>query len=449
MDMEERRLSHSTPIRPEYAEQFHCIGSACEDTCCQGWSIPIEKKGYEQYVNLPIGPLRKLIQENLVVIPPDATCPKPAPYAAIKMDADNQCPMLNQEKLCSIQVAYGADYLSHTCAIYPRIVNSVNGVKEMALTLSCPEAARLVLLHPGLLDRSAASQDGPLIASIPANPVENAFSPRAWFWSIRDAALTLIQNRNYPLWQRMFLLGVFSRRLDSISKGELLRPVPDFLRDFQVSVASGSLLPAMETLPVDRKAQLDVVLQLAGMLLHRSNVRPRFIACIEAFTSGIGNGPQATLDSLAANYALAHDRHYTPFFDRHPHILENYLINTVFRCHFPLGKAGAKPELMPDMTKEFALLTAQFALMKGLLIGVAGHYRESFSETHVVDTIQAAAKHFEHHPEFLNQAHALLVESQMDGARGLAILLRNTGPSAPKSGIPAVHVPGPQAVVPA
>ena len=34
-------------IRPFYAENFHCIGSACEDTCCRGWSVPIEKATYE------------------------------------------------------------------------------------------------------------------------------------------------------------------------------------------------------------------------------------------------------------------------------------------------------------------------------------------------------------------------------------------------------------------
>ena len=79
----------------------------------------------------------------------------------------------------------------------------------------------------------------------------------------------------------------------------------------------------------------------------------------------------------------------------------------------------------PSMAREYALLTAQFALMKGLLIGVAGCHREAFSADHVVHTVQSASRHFEHHPDFLNQAHALLVESQMDGARGLAILLRN------------------------
>jgi len=77
------------------------------------------------------------------------------------------------------------------------------------------------------------------------------------------------------------------------------------------------------------------------------------------------------------------------------------------------------------------------------MIGVAGFHRERFSTEHIVHTVQAASKHFDHHPEFLGRAHALLVESRMDGARGLAILLRNPGPSAAVPVTSAIHVPEP------
>jgi lysine-N-methylase len=199
----------------------------------------------------------------------------------------------------------------------------------------------------------------------------------------------------------------------------------------------------METLPTDNALQLDVVLKLAGMLLSHSNTLPRFSDCVRAFTTGIGNGPEATLESLAANYALAHDRFYAPFFERHPHILENYLINTIVRCQFPL-REGTQTGARPSMAHGYALLTAQFALMKGLLIGVAGAHREAFSTEHVVHTVQSASRHFEHHPHFLTQAHALLVESQMDGARGLAVLLRNTHTAATRAAL-AASTPVPQA----
>jgi lysine-N-methylase len=265
------------------------------------------------------------------------------------------------------------------------------------------------------------------------------------FQRIRASVLGLVQMRSYPLWQRLFLIGLLCRRLDAIERGELQKSVPEFLGDFEAAVGAGTLRPAMETLPVDRPAQLDVVLRLAGMLLHRSNVSPRFAECAQAFAAGIGNGPGATLESLTKQYTRAHDFWYEPFFRHHPHMLENYLVNTILRCRFPFGREGAEVGAEPRRTQEFAKLVAQFALIRGLLIGVAGFHGATFSTAHVVSTVQSAAKHFEHHPEFLKLAYELLLESRMDGARGMAILLRNKGPENEQAELRTAPVPGSRA----
>ena len=422
-----------------YAERFHCIGSACEDTCCRGWKVPVDQAAYAKYDGLPAGPLRTLIDASMLLSPEGG---KTASFATIRMNEANECPLLTEERLCRIHVEYGEELLPHTCATYPRIVHRIGGAVETALALSCPEAARLVLLSRDLLDKPT-----PFTASVVS--AESADDPAVptQFSQIRETVVRLVLNRAYPLWQRLFLLGLLCRRLDGIAQGELQRSVPRFLADFEAAVATGALRASMETLPVDHQAQLDVVLRLAGMLLRRSNVYPRFAACVQEFTAGIGNGPGATLESLTAHYAAAHDRCYVPFFQRHPHILENYLINTILRCRFPFGREGMQPGAVPVMMREYALLTAQFALIKGLLIGVAGAHHEQFSAAHVVHTVQAAARHFEHHPEFLNEAHTLLVESRMDGARGMAILLRHASARQPSNGprpaSAAVKAPGP------
>jgi lysine-N-methylase len=471
-------LSQSKQIRPQYAESFRCIGSACEDTCCQGWNVPIDRDTFASYLNLPASPLRAQIVASIQPAPAKegGRCadlangasgfdrpggPGPGSFATIQMNAAKQCPLLSEDRLCRIHAELGEEFLSRACTTYPRIVYAVEGVEERVLALSCPEAARLVLLSPDLLapvERPAARAGGnrqtPVAQPENGAPLgssawgEGGQPLLPWFWTIREMAVTLVRNRAYLLWQRLFLLGVFCKRLNSIAKGELKRSVPAFLGDFEASVASGGLRAAMESLPLDNAAQLDAVLRLAGMMLHRANVGARFEECAAAFSAGIGNGPGATLESLAAHYAAAHDRYYEPFMRRSPHIVENYLINTIFRGQFPFGREGMRPGAEPSLTREYALLTAQFALMKGLLIGVAGFHREAFSSFHAVHTVQAASKHFEHHPEFLSMAHSLLVESGLDGARGLAILLRNSAPGGAsgeaRPASPGRRAPGPQ-----
>ena len=443
-----------TKLRADYAQSFRCIGSDCEDTCCQDWSVPIDQAAYEEYQNLPDSPLRTLIDANILAIPEGA---KPAVFDKFRMNDANQCPLLTADRLCKIQTALGEELLPHTCHTYPRIVQSIAGIQQTALTLSCPEAARLVLLNPELptlepLDcdqERTSGAEAPADSlgitagtSVPAYPL----SLISWFWPIRQLVLALVRNRSYPLWQRLFLLSIFCSRLDAIRRGELAWSVSEFLGDFQAAVTSGALRTGMEALPIDRAAQMDVVLRLVGMLLHRSNVRPRFVECVQAFTTGIGNGPGATQESLTERSAQVYDRYYAPFFAQHPYIMENYLINTILRLRFPFGKEDAQAGETFSMARECALLTAQFAMMKGFLIGVAGFHREAFSAAHVVHTVQTVSKHLEHHPEFLNLTYELLMESRMDGVRGMAILLRNEEPKPLRPAAPEIHPPAPREI---
>lgn len=434
---EESTLAHQVTGPTQYSERFRCVGSDCEDTCCKDWNIPITRTDAERLAHLPAGPLRTLVEASIAEKPAAAGAVgdsnSNSPFAIIRLDAaTQQCPMLSGEGLCRVHNEVGPEVLPHACATYPRIVHSIDGLQEAALTLSCPEAARLVLLDPDLLRTNPAELQMSSVAENAAaaeNISPSSADLQRWFWPIRKSVLALVLNRNYPLWQRLFLLNVFCQRLDSIAAGELDRKILDFLIDFEVTVAAGNLRAPMETLPMDSSGQLDVVLRLAGMLLNRSLRTPRFAECVQAFTTGIGNSPTATLASLTHQYDLAHDRYYAPFFARHPYILENYLVNTIVRCQFPFGKDTMRNGTQPNFKREFSMLLGQLTLMKGLLIGVAGYHGSNFTKEHVVHTVQAASRHFEHHPEFLNMAHSLLAESGMEGARGVSILLRNVRPT--------------------
>jgi len=406
-------------IRPTYSERFRCIGPRCEDSCCKGWTVPVDKEAFEKYRALPAGPLRVLLDENLVETPND---PNPAHFAKIKMPASNECPILTEEGLCRIHAELGEEYLCHTCATYPRAVSNIDNLEEKALSMSCPEAARLVLLDPGLIEETF---NGNYEMTWDDAPERADREPLGFFWPVREFVFTLLRDRSYPLWQRLFLMGSFCRRMDAIARGESERGVTAFLRDFAGAVNHGALRAAMETIPADLHLQLDMVLRLAGLCRDRSAVGARFVECLETFKRGIDARPDATMRDLIAAYAGAYQKIYAPFFARNPHILENYLANAIFRRQFPYGLKDGKLQPKPEMTREYALLATQFALIKGLLIGVAGAHGEAFAEEHLVYTIQSASKHFDHHPQFLDQVHELLVKTGRDNPHGLTMLLRN------------------------
>jgi lysine-N-methylase len=223
----------------------------------------------------------------------------------------------------------------------------------------------------------------------------------------------------------MFLLGTFSRRLEAAVRGEIKGGFSAILEGFSAAVGSASLRGSIETISADLTLQLGMVMELVRMRENYARQAPRLVECIDAFARGVGEGPGATLVSMSTEYGIAYERYFAPFFEKHPYILENYLINMILRRLFPFGAKLFEPEATLEPAKEYALLATDFALIKGLLIGVAGAHKEAFSTEHVVQTVQAAFKHFEHNSEYLVRAHQVLVDKNLNDARGLTMLLRN------------------------
>src|SRR5208282_2124509 len=99
---------------------------------------------YEKYQLLP--DLLPVLHEKISLIPNGGD----ANFAKVNLVA-NRCPFLAEDRLCKIQKAHGEEYLSKTCSQFPRSVRVDSHVAKKTLLLSCPEAARIVLLDPDLL----------------------------------------------------------------------------------------------------------------------------------------------------------------------------------------------------------------------------------------------------------------------------------------------------------
>jgi hypothetical protein len=146
---------------------------------------------------------------------------------------------------------------------------------------------------------------------------------------------------------------------------------------------------------------------------------------MELFAKGLGHTRTASLESQVARYARADRDYFAPFIRRHPHILENLLVNSVLRDAFPFGKALIPAGGNVEPTNAFAMMSIQFALIKGLLIGVAGARGRWFGSSDVVKVVQVASRLFEHNPTFLRNAFTMLESRGLTDAHGLALLLRN------------------------
>ena len=123
--------------RPAYFDRFRCLASACPDSCCREWSVQVDEDALSLYRSLP-GPLGERLRSVL-------TREDGETVFAVE---DGRCPMWRDDGLCRIQAELGEQALCRVCREFPRIRHDFGDFAELQLELSCPEAARLILLSP-------------------------------------------------------------------------------------------------------------------------------------------------------------------------------------------------------------------------------------------------------------------------------------------------------------
>ena len=118
---------------PDYYKEFTCIADKCEDTCCAGWKIVIDKKSLNKYKHVK-GKFWFTMLKSVDWI-----------RGIFRQDKEKRCAFLNDCNLCEMYANLGEKSLCKTCRLYPRHVEKFEDVREITLSVSCPEVARILM----------------------------------------------------------------------------------------------------------------------------------------------------------------------------------------------------------------------------------------------------------------------------------------------------------------
>lgn len=118
---------------PDYYKQFSCTADRCEDTCCAGWQIVVDRNSLKKYRREKSRYLKNLIK-NVNWL-----------SGTFRQDKDRRCAFLNEDNLCDMYIHLGSASLCKTCRLYPRHIEEFEGVREITLSVSCPEVARMLM----------------------------------------------------------------------------------------------------------------------------------------------------------------------------------------------------------------------------------------------------------------------------------------------------------------
>ena len=175
---------------PDYYNDFRCTGGKeCPDSCCIVWQIEVDKKTRNKYKTVK-GPLGKRMREKI-----DARTGRITPHGE-----ECRCEFLNDDNLCDIILELGEDYLCQTCATHPRHEEVYENYRERSLSITCPIMCR------DLLQRAEPVK---ILSKYTKKTEKDYLFDRKLFEKllmVRDVSLSICQNRELSVFQRMFLI---------------------------------------------------------------------------------------------------------------------------------------------------------------------------------------------------------------------------------------------------
>ena len=206
----------------KYMSRFGCIGPACEEHCCGGWRIDVDAS-HAAMLRVAAGNAgsdRERIRNAFAKkeVAAGKKKPKQSPkgtpeHKVLKMKADGNCVLLDEDRRCHVHATLGSDLLPDVCATYPRRVIQIDKRKELSASLSCPEVARQVLLHedaleeiplePGMIPRRMIS------ARVDTRDIRPSLRMMP---DVRAFALRRLSDTSRPFAHRLFALTLFAHR---------------------------------------------------------------------------------------------------------------------------------------------------------------------------------------------------------------------------------------------
>ena len=245
---------------PDYYKEFHCTADRCEDTCCAGWQIVIDPGAQKYY--------RGMLRENRRGRKRKRIAPDFAGRLKKGIDWKNgifyqneekRCAFLNDRNLCDLYTNLGEKSLCRTCRRYPRHVEEFENVREVTLSVSCPEVAGLLMNRQAPVTFFSVERDG--------EEEYDDFDP--FLYSLledgREALYEILQDRSRPVACRM------SRALNLA--GELQRCVDEDAL-FSGQEVLEAYRTAQETAPLRHlKSPFDFSRKMTGLIYQLERLR--------------------------------------------------------------------------------------------------------------------------------------------------------------------------------
>ncbi|MEZ9197107.1 flagellin lysine-N-methylase [Shewanella sp. 10N.286.54.B9] len=385
-------------VRPSFVTNFNCIGSECEDSCCYGWNIYVDKQSYKKTMAHP--ELKDLAKTALKKVKKGDSS-----WAKAVLGEKGACGFLDNNQLCQIHAKAGESLLSHTCKTYPRMSHMKDGDRYESLSLSCPEAARKILLQPNAFhfERMAVTHNN----QFEATPL--------WAQKAHDCSIQLLLNSQLEISHTLTAIGILMKTVEAVKQLKQNSSSIDAMFQQLVALAdSGELKQQVESFNQDTDLQKKHAFTSLHLWLNTNKPvrgRLRFEQINQAVSRIVdeeGNFSVKQLDN-------AWQQHAQPALEKHADLFNRYLFYYLYHTNFPLVD-----KLSP--TEAFRVMMVDYFMLRCYLAAIAAD-KQALTEHDIIMCFQVYHTSRQHKANFSKYVVVLLNKCGFDELPAILTLM--------------------------
>lgn len=243
---------------PDYYKKFSCTADKCKDTCCAGWGIVIDDSTLKKYRRVKGAFGRRLRQE--IDWKEKSFCQRAG-----------RCAFLNQQNLCDIYIELGEKAFGDTCRRYPRHIEEFENLREISLSLSCPEAAEIIL----------SCQEKVRFLTKETGGKEETYEEFDFFlfdklMDARAFILEVLQNRKYPIEHRIGAVLGFTHDLQKRIRNQEIFQVDELIEKYQSQDSVERMGRKLETYRKGVREKIIIIDEMMEALNRLEVLNPQF-----------------------------------------------------------------------------------------------------------------------------------------------------------------------------
>ena len=387
---------------PKYFKDFKCIGGECTDSCCIGWDIDIDKTTFRQYYKVKDADMKKMFQKN--VHNNEYCTSDDIDYGQVKLKGSKRCPFLDDKNYCVIHSKLGEDYLSNVCTSFPRITNKVDGLYELSLDVSCPEAARILLLkEEGIEFEERKEPLGKHIVSVEINTKDKDNNPLVeHFNAMRELSIKIVQNRNYSIDERLYMLGEFINDLENEAESNCDN-LESFIKNYDIEFDKES--HSKNTM--NYIIQIDFFNKILGLIdIEKEVDSDKFKELTRVVRKSFNLENFGEVLKEQDFYIDKFEEYNKEIIEKNSYIFENYLVNFIYSNLFPFSE-------VESIFDGYTMLLMRYELIKFYLMGMYMNDKKQ-NVMEIVEFIQLFSKVVGHHRNYTQKILRHIKKNELD-----------------------------------